>query len=184
MKKIILTGLAISAMTFAGCETTSSRPYTPSTSNIVSIKDTLGSSGSKVGLSDFSLADGVDPELTCRAMGALDVGSGKSAVDFIEEAFKTEMFQAGVYNTNAANNISGVLTQFEADSWGEGQWDLALKLTSDKLPTGYEVKTTYNFKSSFSALKACQNVVDAFTPTVQQLINDAITHPEFTKLAR
>ena len=94
MKKIILTGLAISAMTFAGCETTSSRPYTPSTSNIVSIKDTLGSSGSKVGLSDFSFADGVDPELTCRAMGALDVGSGKSAVDFIEEAFKTEMFQA------------------------------------------------------------------------------------------
>lgn len=181
MKKIILSGLAATTLLIAGCETTSSRPYTPSTTNIVSIKDALGSSV-KVGINEFELAEGVDGELTCRAMGALDVGSGKSPVDFIEEAFKTEMFQAGVFETSASNKISGTLTQFEADSWGEGKWDIGLKLTSDKHPEGYEVVTNYPFKSSFSAIKACQNVVDAFTPTVQQLINDAVTHPDFTKL--
>jgi len=184
MKKLLLAGLATATLLVAGCETTSSRPYTPSTSNIVSIKDTLGPSATKVGLSQFSVAEGVDDELTCRAMGALDVGSGKTPVNFIEEAFKTEMFQAGVYSTDAGNKITGTVTQFEADSWGEGQWDIALKLTSDRHPTGYEVKTSYNFKSSFSAIKACQNVVDAFTPTVQQLINDAVTHPDFSKLAK
>ena len=184
MKRVILVGLAMSALTFAGCETTSSRPYSPSTSNIVSIKDTLGPSGTKVGLTGFSVAEGVDDELTCRAMGALDVGSGKTPVEFIEEAFKTEMFQAGVFSSDSTNKITGTLTQFEADSWGEGSWDLGLKLTSDRNPTGYEVTTNTTFKSSFSAIKACQNVVDAFTPAVQKLIGDAVAHPDFEKLAK
>jgi len=183
MKKIILAGLAASALTFAGCETTSSRPYTPSTSNIVSIKDTIGA-GSKVGMNSFSASADVDQELTCRAMGAIDVGSGKPPVEFIQEAFKTEMFQAGVFDTNSSNKISGVLTKFEADSWGTGKWDVGLKVSSDSYPEGYEVMTSYEFKSSFSAIKACQNVVDAFTPTVQKLINDVVTHPDFAKLTK
>lgn len=183
MKKIILAGLAASALTFAGCETTSSRPYTPSTNNIVSIKDSLGDA-TKVGMNTFTVGADVDEELTCRAMGAIDVGSGKAPVEFIQEAFKTEMFQAGVFDTNSANKISGELTQFEADSWGTGQWDVGLKVSSDNHPEGYEVTTSYEFKTSFSALKACQNVVDAFTPTVQQLINDVVTHPDFGKLTK
>lgn len=182
MKKILLAGLAISTIAIAGCETTSSRPYTPSTSNIVAMKDALGSSGKTVGISGFTIAEGVDEELTCRAMGALDVGSGKSGVEFIQEALKTEMFQAGIYGSNSSNQITGTLTQFEADSWGTGKWELAMKLSSDKHPEGYEVSTVYEFKSSYSAVRACQNVVDAFTPSVQQLIGEAIAHPDFTKL--
>ncbi len=182
MKKMILAGLAVTTIALAGCETTSSRPYTPSTSNIVSIKDTLGATNKKVGISGFSVGEGVKDELTCRAMGALDVGSGKSPVEFIEEAFKTEMFQAGVFSSSAANGITGTLTEFKADSWGKGQWDVGLKLSSDSYPEGYEILTSYEFKSSYSAVRACQNVVDAFTPTVQKLINDAVTHPDFKKL--
>ncbi|WP_416878617.1 hypothetical protein [Litorimonas sp.] len=183
MKKLVLATITLSALVATGCETTSSRPYTPSTNNIVMMKDTVGASGNKIGLNNFSAASDVDTELTCRAMGAIDVASGKTPVEFIEEAFRTEMFQADIYSNDAKNKISGVLTKFEADSWGTGKWDVALKLSSDQYPTGYEVTTRYEFKSSFSALSACQNVVDAFTPTVQQLINDAITHPDFDKLA-
>ena len=184
MRKLVLTGIALAALITAGCETTSSRPYTPSTNNIVMMKDTIGTSGNKIGLNSFSAASGVDTELTCRAMGAIDVASGKTPVEFIEEAFRTEMFQADIYSTDAENKISGTLTKFEADSWGTGRWDVALKLSSDNYPAGYEVSTSYDFKSSFTAMSACQNVVDAFIPTVQQLINDAITHPDFEKLAK
>ncbi|WP_409433244.1 hypothetical protein ACJ3XI_01730 [Litorimonas sp. RW-G-Af-16] len=184
MKKLVLVATFGAALIATGCETTSSRPYTPSTNNIVQMKDALGASGTTVGLGSFTAAEGVDEELTCRAMGAIDVASGKSPTQFIEEAFKTEMFEAGVYSTNSANKISGKLTQFEADSWGTGKWNVGLMLTSDKYPQGYEVKTEYDFKSSFSALSACQNVVDAFTPTVQQLIADAISHSDFDKLAK
>ena len=183
MKKIVLAMIGASALVFAGCETTSSRPYTPSTSNIVAMKDALGASGKTVGIADFTVGAEVDEELTCRAMGALDVGSGKSGVEFIQEALKTEMFQADVYGSSSSNQINGVLTQYEADSWGTGKWELALKLSSDTHPDGYEVATVYEFKSSYSAVRACQNVVDAFTPSVQQLISEAISHPEFSKLA-
>lgn len=183
MKKLI-AALAISSIALVACETTSSQPYTPSTNNIVSMKDSLGADGTTIGLNTFTADPEVDIELTCRAMGAIDVASGKTPVEFIEEAFKTELFQAGVYSSSAENKISGTLTQFEANSWGTGKWEVTLKVTSDNHPSGYEVSTAYDFKSSFSAIKACQNVVDAFTPTVQKLINDTIKHPEFEKLTK
>jgi len=177
-----LIATAVTGLLLTGCETTSSRPYSPSTENIVALQQSIAKQGKVVGLGDFDAAADVDTELTCRAMGAIDVGSGKSAVEFIEDAMRTELFQADSFDPNSANKISGTVTQFDADSWGTGNWKLSLKLVSDVHPSGYNVSSSYDFKSSFSALNACQNVVDAFTPAVQKLIKTAIEHPDFSKL--
>ena len=58
-----------------------------------------------------------------------------------------------------------------------------MNVRSAALPEGYDVSTEYEFKTSFSAIKACQNVVDAFQPTVSELLNKVVTHPQFSELA-
>ena len=182
MKKILLISLVGMAVLITGCETTSSQPYKASTKNVIAFQKTLKNTGKKVNVGNFSAAPGVDTELTCRAMGAIEVAPGKDAVTFISDAIQEELFAADVYDS-AGTVITGSITEFEADSWGEGQWDIGLNLSSPNLPNGLDVRTTYTFKSSFSALSACQNVVDAFTPAVQTLIGEAVDHPDFTKLA-
>ncbi len=183
MKKLIFT-VAAASLVLAGCETTSSRPYKASTENIIALQKSLANSGNKVQVGAFSVASGVDTELTCRAMGAIDVSPGKDAVAFIQDAFREELFEAGAYDAENGRVIKGQITEFNADSWGKGKWEVGLMLSSDSLPNGLNVNTVYEFKSSFSAIKACQNVVDAFTPTVQQLIKQAVEHSDFAKLAK
>ena len=136
----------------------------------------------KVKLNAFSTADGIEDELTCRALGALEVAPGKSPVSFIEGAVRDELFAAGVYDQKNGEAINGKITQLDFNSFGTGSWKIALELSSENLPEGYEVSTDYSFKTSYSALRACQNVIDAFTPAVQDLIGKAVADPKFEAL--
>lgn len=174
-------GVAIAALTLCACETTSSRPYTASTENILAFQSALKPSDVKVQVSPFTMASGVSEDLSCRALGALEVAPGKSAREFVEGAMRDELFAAGVYDT-AGKAIKGELVTLDFNSMGTGSWDLGLKLSSDSLPDGYTVETHYRFKTSYSAIKACQNVIDAFTPAVQELIGKAIADPNFKTL--
>ncbi len=174
---------AAAALALCACETTSSRPYTPSTSNIMAFQSALKEDGTKVQLASFTMAVGVDESLTCRALGALEVAPGKTPVRFVESAMRDELFAAGVYDQTKGSLIKGELTELKFNSMGTGSWNIALKLTSEDLPSGYTVSTAYKFKTSYSAIKACQNVIDAFTPAVQELIGSAVAHPEFKTLS-
>ena len=174
---------AAAVLTLCACETTSSRPYTPSTSNIMAFQSALKDDGTKVQLSAFSAGADVNESMTCRALGALEVAPGKTPVQFVESAMRDELFAAGVYDQSNGNVIRGEVTQLKFNSFGTGSWDIALKLSSESLPEGYSVSTKYKFKTSYSALKACQNVIDAFTPAVQELISAAVADPEFKTLA-
>lgn len=181
MLKYLLAASA--ALTLCACETTSSRPYTPSTENIMAFQSALKAEGTKVQLAPFVAAAGVDESLTCRALGALEVAPGKTPIQFIEGAMRDELFAAGVYDQAAGGVIKGEITELKFNSLGTGSWNITLKLTSEKLPAGYSVSTDYSFKTSYSAIKACQNVIDAFTPAVQELIGAAVAAPEFKALS-
>ncbi|MFN3312098.1 MAG: hypothetical protein ACK46Q_01350 [Hyphomonas sp.] len=175
--------VAVAALSLCACETTSSRPYTPSTSNIMAFQSALKASDAKVQVAPFTMAAGVSENMTCRALGSLEVAPGKTAREFVEGAMRDELFAAGVYDMATGTVIRGELTELDFNSMGTGSWNIALKLSSDALPAGYTVATDYSFKTSYSALKACQNVIDAFTPAVQELISKAVADPSFKTLA-
>ncbi|RFB03953.1 hypothetical protein [Parvularcula marina] len=173
--------LGLTTMALAACETTSSRPYKASTANIMAAQ-TAVPEGTKVSMGDFSAAADIDVSPTCRAMGALEVAPGQTPVEYIRDAMQEELFNAGLVKPDGAA-INGEITKLEFSSIGTGTWDVALKVTSAAYPQGYEVSETYSFKTSFSAINACQNTIDAFQPTVSNLLNKVVTHPEFSKLA-
>ena len=179
MKYILLTSL-LGAVALAGCETTSSRPYTASTENIIALKKAIPSS-KKVEIGDFTAAEGVDVEPSCRALGALEVAPGKTPMEFIQDALREEVFKADAYD-ESGTPLTGLLTELKPDSLGRGSWDIGLNISSPKKPEGIDVATRYEFKSSYSAISACQNVIDAFTPAVQETISKVVSHPEFQSL--
>lgn len=180
ISRIIAGAAALATLSLGACETTSSRPYTVSTQNVMAFQAALGDQ--KVQVGSFTTADGVSDNLTCRALGALEVAPGKTPVQFIEGALRDELFAAGAIDANG-QSINGVVEKLEFNSFGTGSWDIALNLSSASLPAGYSVSNSYTFKTSFSALSACQNVIDAFTPAVQELISNAISDPNFAALS-
>tara|TARA_R100000365_G_C2748460_1_gene80006 strand:+ start:983 stop:1435 length:453 start_codon:yes stop_codon:yes gene_type:complete len=150
----------------------------------MAFQSALDADDQKVQLSTFETAADLDANLTCRALGALEVAPGKTPVSFIEGAMRDELFAAGAYDQADGKVIQGEVTQLSFNSFGTGSWKVALKLSSESLPEGYEVSTDYSFKTSYSALKACQNVIDAFTPAVQELIGKAVADPQFETLTK
>ena len=180
MKKILFPILVCAGLFVTACETTSSRPYSSSTKNIIAFKKAVPA-GQKININTFTAADGVNINPTCRALGALEVSPGKDPIDFIQEALREEIFAAGVYD-EAGTTIEGKLTSLVADSIGTGSWTIGLNLSSANNPAGINSETVYEFKSSYSAIRACQNVVDAFTPAVQDLISKVVADPNFDSL--
>lgn len=181
MKKILLIIMIFGAnFILTGCETTSSRPYSASTDNVLRFQSILSESGSKVKLNDFSESKDIG-SLTCRLSGPVDVSPGKPKSAYIQEALKTELFMAQAYDVNAEVTINGHLESLNFSSVSPAKWDITFTVSSNK-SDGYTVTTSYPFKTSFSAYSACKNVADAFGPAIQQLNSDIVNHPGFSEL--
>jgi len=178
----------ISAITFAvfvivGCSTTNSIPYKASTSNVITIQNTLKASNTKVTLGAFSLSNGVEEELMCRLMGPVKVAPGKTMSTFIKEAFQEELFLAQAYDTNAPVKIGGQIEKMSFSSVSPANWEISMRVSSNKSP-GYTVAVKYNYDTSFDAWSACKNVADAFAPAVQELLRQVVSNPQFIQLVK
>ncbi|MDP5211160.1 hypothetical protein [Microbulbifer sp. 2205BS26-8] len=181
MKKLAALSL-LSALLFviAGCETTSTRPYTSSTKNVVMVQNKIKASYEKIKLGEFKQAEN-SGSLLCRLNGPVDVSPGKSQAEFIKEAFQTELFLAQVYDPTSDIELSGTLNSIKFSSVSPAYWTLNFTISSNK-SAGYTVETVYPFKTSFSAFGACRNVAEAFTPAVQALISEILGNPNFSEL--
>jgi hypothetical protein len=180
--QITVAAAIAAALVVTGCETTSSRPYNPSTQNILAAQSALGQSAAKVQISQFAAASDVNTAPSCRALGALELAPGQSPITYLQEAFRQELFMAGLY-AQTGTAITGEVRTLMFNSFGTGSWDIGLFVSSSALPAGYEVATHYEFKTSFSAINACQNVIDAFNPATSDVLGKVIGHPQFRMLA-
>ena len=181
MKNIILfTTFVCSILILNGCETTTSRPYSESTDNVLKFQSILREPNIKVHLAAFT----ENPEigsLTCRLMGPVDVSPGKSKADYIKEALQKELFLAQAYAVDAEIEIKGRLDSVNFSSVSPAYWDISFTVSSN-MSEGYSITIRYPFKTSYSAYSACKNVANAFGPTVQQLIEHIVNHPGFGSL--
>ena len=181
MKKVFGNLLLISAAVFLfGCETTSSRPYTSSTNNVIKFQQVIADSNTKIQLGNFTEGGGIG-KLTCRLNGPVDVSPGKTTAEYIREAMQSELFLAQAYAVDGDVVIKGQLESMKFSSISPASWDLEFKISSNK-SEGYKVITNYPFKTSYSAYSACKNVADAFGPAVQKLISNVIDHRGFKSL--
>jgi hypothetical protein len=183
MKTVVNLGAIALVIALTGCETTNSIPYKASTSNIISIQQTLHARGKKVSLGAITLAPGVEESPLCRLMGPVVVAPGKTLPQYIKEAFQEELFMAQVYQADAPSVIEGRLEALKFSSITPASWDITLSVKSNA-SNGYTVVSNYPFDTSFTAYSACKNVADAFGPAVQNLIKQVVDNPKFIELAQ
>lgn len=184
MRNLTKTAIvAAAAVLLVGCSTTNSIPYKASTSNVITIQNTLKQSNTKVNLGTFALGAGVTEELMCRLMGPVKVAPGKSLSTYIKEAFQEELFLAQAYDTNAPVTIEGRIEKLAFSSVSPANWEITMRVSSNKSP-GYSVSIKYNYETSFDAWSACKNVADAFSPAVQELLRQVVANPQFSQLVK
>jgi hypothetical protein len=121
----------------------------------------------------------------CRMMGPIEPADNKTLPQFIAKAFNDEFKMAGIYSKEGSR-ITGDIIKVEFSSitgLTSGYWDIGLVLKNSNGKT-LSINNKYSFKSGFDAITACNATADALTPAVQDLINAAVSHPEFVELLK
>jgi hypothetical protein len=182
--KPLLSAAVIGAtLMLAACSTTNSIPYKASTSNVITLQNSLKASNTKIALGTFSLGNGVDEEMMCRMLGPVKVAPGKSLSTFIKEAFQEELFLAQAYDSNSPVSVEGRIERLAFSSVSPANWEITMRVSSNK-SAGYTVGIKYSYDTSFDAWSACKNVADAFSPAVQELLRQVVTNPQFSQLVK
>lgn len=179
--KLVTITIPLLAIILSGCETTNSIPYKASTNNIITIQQKVAKSDSKVRLDTVRFSEGINDAPLCRLLGPVRVAPGKTIQQYIEDAFREELFLAGIYSPSAPNQIQGTIMDLSFSSVSPAKWNISMTVnstTSDE----YTVAVEYPFNTSFSAYSACQNVADAFGPAVQQLLSEVVNNQRFIDL--
>ncbi|WP_429912892.1 hypothetical protein [Glycocaulis sp.] len=173
--------ISLAALALTACETYSSSPYMASTQNVIDIEDRVGEA--RVRLGDFSSDPEVNDRPICRLTAPLDVSPGVPVSEYVRQAMLTELHQARVHSSSADTVIEGTLDRLAFSATGTGSWGFTLSLRSNRHPDGYTVSSEHAFSTSFDGHMACTNGINAFAPAVSTLINAAVNHPEFPRLA-
>ncbi|WP_152981043.1 hypothetical protein [Stenotrophomonas koreensis] len=102
---------------------------------------------------------------------------------FVQKAINDELKMAGLYSEQN-NPLYGEITKIAFSSTAgltNGWWNIALTL---KGTSGQSASTevTYNFKSGFDAITACNQTAQALGPAVQDLIKQLVADPKFAAL--
>lgn len=177
MKFVSLTVIAIAALV-SGCAYNAS-PYGASVKNVDAIKS---SNIKSVAVAPFTASKPGQSSITCRAAGNVNVAPNFES--YIEKAFIDELKLAGVYNPAAPLVLSGKLEAIDFSSgMTDGNWSFTLTVTNNRKES-FTTTSTAPFSGSFSADKACQEVAQAFAPSVQKLIEDVVRNPKFKELAK
>lgn len=176
MKKAIL----LSCLVLSACATPTVSRYAASTDNVVALRS-LKLSG--IGVGPF--AEPTKDDTKCRGIGQVRLQDGKTHAQYIQGALRDELRLADAYaEADPSVTLSGRLVAINSSSGlgsSKGVWSITLQLDSSN-GKSMTVEESYNFRSGFAASAACNNVAQAFTPAVQDLIAKVISSPEFPAL--
>lgn len=157
--------------------------YAVSTENLLALKG-ISSKTSKVNVGEFTDSGKNEKEVMCRLAAPVGTPKGKTFASYIQDAFKKELIIANMYDSNAKNTITMNLNDiYGSTTLGDAYWsfDVTVKSTNGK---SYNVKSKYDYESSFSAMSACSEMQRSFPLAVQQLIGKIIHHPKFVQLTK
>lgn len=121
-----------------------------------------------------------EKKVSYRLVGPV-AGLGDNHATYIRSALQSELFMAQLYDQSSEIEIIGNVDSIKFSSVSPASWMIGFTIRSNKSP-GYSVETVYPFRTSYSALSACQNVASAFEPAVKQLIRDITRHLGFEEL--
>ena len=181
MKKLLYGAITlIIAIGFNGCGIKTSE-YNVSADNVLKLRSIQNT---KIGVANFTANTENETQVMCRLAETITTPKGETFETYIEEALKSELKMAEVYDENADIKISGNLIKVYGSSMlGNAYWEVEIQINSTN-GKSIQVKTKREYPSSFLAMTACNNMATSFSPTIKQLVNEIITHKDFNSLLK
>ncbi|WP_313406298.1 hypothetical protein [Stutzerimonas kunmingensis] len=175
--RIVLSLFLVSAIALStGCAITADR-YQPTAVN----QQVLKNLDVKMNVGNFK-AKKTDYKVMCRLANNVDLPDRKSFEKYIEDALVEELTMAGMYSKNADVTINGYLNDTDVSSgFTDAHWTFDITVSSHNRVLEVEHKREYS--ASFVGGIACGNdMPKSLMPTVQELINKIIRHPDFESM--
>lgn len=170
--------LAVTSSLIVGCAFKPSA-YGVSVANVETLK---ASNLKPMAVSRFESAKPGLTTIMCRGAGPVTVEPSYEA--YIEKALIDELRLAGAYNAESPLIIKGRLDEVDfSSSMSQAKWMFTLTISNTR-DESFTTKSEFQFPASFVGDRACQEVAQAFTPAVQQLIKDVISHSDFKQIAQ
>jgi len=136
----------------------------------------------KIGINSFTAETNNESTVLCRAAETIETPNDEAFEKYIENALKDELIMANIYDENATLKLSGHLKKVYASSMiGNAYWSFDMKITSSN-GNSIDLESKNEYGSAFLAFTACNNMGSSFAPSVKNLINDILTHPNFNSL--
>eukprot|EP01156_Anaeramoeba_ignava_P011488 Anaeramoba_ignava/a483548_23.p1 GENE.a483548_23~~a483548_23.p1 ORF type:complete len:186 (-),score=9.13 a483548_23:1022-1579(-) len=180
MKKIILnaTGILAASVILTGCGIKTNE-YNVSADNVMQLKKM---ENTKIAVDSFDSANPGESSKLCRLAETISTPQGEPFEKYIENALKSELKMADMYDENSNLKISGKVLKVDASTMlGNAYWAIELTVKSNNGKT-IQVNTKREYPSAYLAMTACNNMATSFSPTVRNLVSDIINHKEFKTL--
>ena len=114
----------------------------------------------------------------CRAAGPVSLGDGETFSSYIVKALKNELENSGNLNQQSHKKIIAKYKRIDFDSTlGATNWyiDAIYKMHDNEIP----ISTVYHDRSSYVAVKACNNIALYFRKAVEVHLSDLYSNPTF-----
>ncbi len=182
--RIKVTGIiaSLGIVMFSGCAN-KVNDYSVSTENLLALKN-LSKKARPVNVGEFTDSGKKESAVMCRLSSPVGTPEGKTFASYIQDAFKKELVITNMYNPKAKNTITANLNNISSSTLPANTYwafDMTVKSSNGK---SYNVKSRYDYESSYLASSACSEMQRSFPLAVQKLIHKIITDPRFPSLTK
>jgi len=180
LKALKLVSVVAVLFCLSGCGFVVSN-YGVSAENIEALRN-LKVEGTKISVSRFTSSRPGVSGISCRTAGDVETPDKTPFDQYIHDALVTELKLAGLYAENGNVILSGNIEELDfSSSIGAGKWIFRLKASSNN-GKSLTVDSRHEFSTNWVGEKACQQVAQAFSISVQKLIHDLVATPQFADL--
>jgi hypothetical protein len=180
-KRILILTVTISAFIITGCSSLAIKSYITPNDNLNKMAE-YSKYKYKIKVGRFTSNLKNNRKFSCRAV-TLKVPDNLTFQEYFRKSMINEFQFGGIYSHNANIEIKGNINAIKLDTplmVGKAKWDLDVDIYINEKDK-FNIKSTYNFPSSFNGMQACKNSSYYFVKAVQDLINKILVHEHFKK---
>lgn len=158
-----------------GCAPHITQVYSPSSKNIMTLRDLSTTTKNKLSVGKF---EGDDSKINCRG-AKIAPPNNMTFASYLKNALTEELMLANLYDENSSLQISGNLKELEVEcAVGTGKWNIEMELIP-KSGKPFVIKKSYDFEGAYMGRVVISNAQQSFVPATQEAINALLKSPEF-----
>lgn len=179
IKTILLLGVSLLA---TGCAN-KVHTYATSTENTIALR-ALSKQDVQANIGEFTDSGKNESKVMCRLSSPVGTPEGRTFATYIRDAILAEMVVADLYEDQSSTVLTANLNDIYGSTViGNAFWEFDLSLASSN-GKNLNIKSRYDYESSYLATSACSEMQRSFVPAVQKLNTEIFSHPDFPALLK